>query len=185
MINNRPERDSLFKACDVVSADALSLVRYGLRKAHDRRILNTLKVIDHTLKVETPSGPVWRRYLYDGYGEKRNGDPFDGTGIGRPWPLITGERAHYELAAGNRSEARRLLGTLERLAARSGFLSEQVWDAHDLPARDLRFGRATGSARPLVWAHAEHICLLRSLADNQVFDCPKACKGRYAVAYTR
>ncbi len=27
------------------------------------------------------------------------GAPFDGTGVGRAWPLLTGERAHDELAA--------------------------------------------------------------------------------------
>ena len=58
------------------------------------------KVIDALLKVETPSGPTWHRYNDDGYGEHENGTPFDGTGIGRGWPLLTGERAHYELAAG-------------------------------------------------------------------------------------
>ncbi len=32
--------------------------------------------------------------------------PFDGTGIGRAWPLLTGERAHYELAAGRTARGR-------------------------------------------------------------------------------
>ena len=57
------------------------------------------------LKVDTPVGPAWRRYNGDGYGEHEDGSPFDGTGIGRAWPLLTGERAHYELAAGRREEA--------------------------------------------------------------------------------
>jgi len=37
----------------------------------------------------------------DGYGEHADGHVYDGTGIGRGWPLLTGERGHYELAAGN------------------------------------------------------------------------------------
>ncbi len=36
--------------------------------------------------------------------------PFDGTGIGRPWPLLAGERAHYELAAGRADFRRSLAG---------------------------------------------------------------------------
>ena len=83
-----------------VSPDALALVRFGLRAADDPRIVNTVKVIDALLKVDTPRGPSWHRYNGDGYGEHDDGSPFDGTGTGRAWPLLTGERGHYELAAG-------------------------------------------------------------------------------------
>ena len=93
----------------IVSPDALALVRFGLRAADDPRIVNTVKVIDALLKVETPHGPAWHRYNDDGYGEHADGSPFDGTGIGRAWPLLTGERAHYELAAGRSDEAENLL----------------------------------------------------------------------------
>src|SRR5690606_12905651 len=54
---------------EVVSVDALALVRFGLRAADDPRILNTLKVIDTKLKIDTPLGPCWYRYTNDGYGE--------------------------------------------------------------------------------------------------------------------
>ena len=88
------------KAAHLISPDSLALVRFGLRAADDPRILNTVKVIDALLKVNLPQGPCWYRYNGDGYGEHEDGSPFDGTGIGRPWPLLAGERAHYELAAG-------------------------------------------------------------------------------------
>jgi glucoamylase len=84
----------------LVSPDALALVRFGLRAADDPRMRDTAKVIDALLKIETPTGPAWHRYNDDGYGEHEDGAPFNGTGIGRGWPLLTGERAHYELAAG-------------------------------------------------------------------------------------
>ena len=87
-------------ACHLVSPDALALVRFGLRAADDPRILDTLKVIDALLKVETPQGPAWHRYNGDGYGEHEDGEPFDGTGIGRAWPLLTGERAHLRTGGG-------------------------------------------------------------------------------------
>ena len=89
----------------MVSLDALAFVRFGLRAPDDPRIVNTVKVVDATLKVDTPRGPVWHRYQGDGYGEHADGGPFDGTGVGRAWPLLTGERAHYELAAGRRDVA--------------------------------------------------------------------------------
>ncbi|HVB38663.1 MAG TPA: glycoside hydrolase family 15 protein, partial [Vicinamibacterales bacterium] len=68
-IKNRPPDDSEAQADLIVSPDALALVRFGLRAADDPRILNTVKVIDALLKVDTPNGPAWHRYNDDGYGE--------------------------------------------------------------------------------------------------------------------
>ena len=99
-IKNRPPGQSREPATEIVSVDALALVRFGLARPDDPRIVNTVKVIDRLLRVELPQGPGFRRYNEDGYGEHEDGSPFDGTGIGRAWPLLTAERAHYELAAG-------------------------------------------------------------------------------------
>ena len=98
-VKNVKASEDTRRASHLISPDALALVRFGLRAADDPRIRDTAKVIDALLKVETPSGPTWHRYNDDGYGEHEDGSPFDGTGIGRGWPLLTGERAHYELAA--------------------------------------------------------------------------------------
>ena len=151
----------------MVSLDALAFVRFGLRAADDPRIVNTVKVVDATLKVDTPRGPVWHRYQGDGYGEHADGGPFDGTGVGRAWPLLTGERAHYELAAGRRDVAKQLAHALEALAGESGLLPEQVWDSADIPDRGLFIGHPSGSAMPLVWAHAEYVKLCRSLQEER------------------
>jgi glucoamylase len=180
-IKNRPIEQNCGPAAHIVSPDALALVRFGLRAAGDRRIVNTVKVIDALLKVETPQGPVWRRYNGDRYGEHDDGAPFDGDGKGRPWPLLTGERAHYELAAGRRGEAESLRDALASFANEGGLLPEQVWDAADIPKRELFFGRPSGSAMPLVWAHAEYVKLCRSLADGRVFDTPPQPVQRYQV----
>ena len=69
----------------LVSPDALALVRFGLRAADDPRIVGTVKVIDHLLKTETPTGPGWHRYNDDGYGEHA-----DGAAVrrGRDWPAM-------------------------------------------------------------------------------------------------
>ncbi len=180
-IKNRPPGESDEPAAHIVSPDALALVRFGLRAADDPRILDTVKVIDALLRVEMPGGPAWHRYNDDGYGEHADGGPFDGTGIGRAWPLLTGERAHYELAAGRTAEARRLLGTLASFANEGGMIPEQLWDSPDLPERELFFGRPSGSAMPLVWAHAEYLKLRRSLREGRIFDLPPQPVRRYQV----
>lgn len=180
-IKNRPPGESQYPATHIISPDALALVRFGLRAPDDPRILNTVKVIDALLKVETPLGPCWHRYDGDGYGEHADGSPFDGTGIGRLWPLLTGERAHYEIAAGRLDEARRLLRAMESFANEGGMIPEQIWDAPDVPDRELVYGRPSGSAMPLVWAHAEHVKLRRSLHEERVFDMPPQPVRRYQV----
>ena len=178
-IKNRPEGQGLYRAHDVISADALALVRFGLRRADDPRILATLRAIDHATCKRLPAGPAWYRYTGDGYGEHADGAPFDGTGQGRLWPLLTGERAHIAIAADDFVQAASLLDTMEACTSRGALLPEQVWDAGDIPARELSAGHPSGSAMPLVWAHAEHIKLLRSLADRAVFDMPPQTVRRY------
>jgi glucoamylase len=167
------------KAIDIVSPDALALVRFGLRRADDPRIVNTVKVLDATLKRETKTGPGWVRSTYDGYGEHADGSPFKKTGIGRVWPLLAGERAHYEIALGNRDYALELLRTISRQTSQAGMIPEQVWDADDIPERFLFNGHPAGSGMPLVWAHSEYIKLLRSLHADAVWDMPPHTVERY------
>jgi glucoamylase len=181
--NVRAAEDSR-RASHLVSPDALALVRFGLIAAGNPRIRDTAKVIDALLKVETPSGSTWHRYNDDGYGEHKDGSPFDGTGIGRGWPLLTGERAHYELAAGCIENAQSLLAAMASFANQGGLISEQVWDAPDIPDKELHVGRPSGSAMPLVWAHAEHLKLRRSLHDGRVFDMPPQTVKRYLTDKT-
>ena len=183
-LKNRPQGEGSVAAQNLISADALALVRFGLRRADDPKILDTLKVIDALLKVETPNGPSWRRYNGDGYGEHDDGAPFDGTGVGRVWPVLTGERGHYELAAGNTQQARALLKAMSDFAGPGGLIPEQVWDTDAIPERELFFGQPSGSAMPLVWAHAEYVKLRRSLEDGAVFDLPPQTVKRYLEQHT-
>jgi glucoamylase len=180
-IKNRAPGHSAAPAVQLISPDALALVRFGLREPADPRILNTIKVIDSLLRVQLPQGPCWYRYNNDGYGEHADGSPFDGTGIGRPWPLLAGERAHYELAAGHPEIAESLLRVMESSTMEGRLIPEQVWDAPDIPERDLFTGKQTGSACPLVWAHSEYIKLRRSLRDGKIFDQPTQTVQRYIV----
>ena len=160
-----------------VSVDFLQLVRFGLRSPQDPLILGTLKIADALLKVQTPYGPCWHRYNEDGYGEHDDGSAYDGTGRGRAWPLLSGERGHYELCAGR--DPLPYLETMARMASAGGMLPEQVWDSAPIPARGLAPGRPTGAAMPLVWAHAEYLKLAASRELKRPFDRPAAVWERY------
>jgi glucoamylase len=177
-LNNRPPgtRDT-FQAREIIDGGFLELVRYGVRRADDPLIVDSLKVVDAVLKRGLPQGPGWLRYNGDGYGQRPDGGPYLGWGQGRVWPLLTGERAHYELAAGR--DISSLISTYERFATMGQMLPEQVWDEPNLPARHLQLGKPAGSAVPLVWAHAEYLKLLRSALDGKVFDRIEPVYERY------
>jgi glucoamylase len=175
--NHAPGAPNSFPAKEIVDAGFLELVRYGIRKADDPVITDSLKVIDTVLRVDTPMGPVWRRYNHDGYGQREDGGPYVGWGQGRAWPLLAGERAHFELAAGR--DVKPFIRAIEGFASPTGLLPEQVWDEKDKPQKYMFLGRPTGSAMPLMWAHAEYIKLLRSVSDGQVFDLIPEVAKRY------
>jgi glucoamylase len=166
-------------ARNIVGGDFLQLVRLGVRTADDPIIVDSVAVIDHVLKRNLPQGPCWRRYNHDGYGQKDDGGAFDGTGVGRSWPILTGERGHYELAAGH--DPVPFVESLEKFANVGGMLPEQLWDAADLPDGRMRFGGPTGSAMPLCWAHAEYVSLVRSAQDGVCFDRIEPAFQRYVV----
>lgn len=167
------------RAIDIISPGVLALVRFGLRTPDDPRIVDTIKLLDATLRRDTATGPIWRRSTDDGYGEKADGRPFEKTGIGRGWPLLAGERGHYELAAGRHEAALHLLKTMANQTSECGMIPEQVWDAPNIPKRSLFNGKPTGSGMPLVWAHSEYIKLLRSLHSGKVWDRVPEAEDRY------
>lgn len=175
--NLASDMQSSFPAKEIVDAGFLELVRYGIRKPDDPIILDSLKVIDAVLKVDTPVGPAWHRYNHDGYGQREDGGPYSGWGKGRAWPLLTGERAHFELAAGR--DVKPFIRAIEGFASATGLLPEQVWDERDRPDMFMFLGRPTGSAMPLMWAHAEYMKLLRSVSDGRVFDLIPDVAKRY------
>jgi glucoamylase len=84
-----------------------------------------------------------------------------------------------ELAVGHASSAEALLGAMEDSTGDTRLIPEQVWDAKDIPERELFAGKASGSACPLVWAHSEYIKLRRSLLDGKIFDQPPQTVERY------
>ncbi|MGI8967406.1 MAG: glycoside hydrolase family 15 protein, partial [Limisphaerales bacterium] len=169
-------------ARNIVGGDFLQLVRLGVRDPNDPLIIDSLAVLDQTLKRDLPQGPCWRRYNFDGYGQKPDGSAFDGTGEGRSWPILTGERGLYELAAGR--DPLSFIGAMEKFANAGGMLSEQLWDADDLPDGKMKRGGPSGSAMPLCWAHAEYLSLVRSRKDGVCFDRPEPVYQRYVKSKT-
>ena len=171
------QSDPNLPASAQVGVDFLQLVRFGLRRAEDPLIVASVKVADALLKVDTPAGPCWHRYSQDGYGEHDDGSAYDGTGRGRAWPLLTGERGHYELCCA--ADVLPYLSAMSRMASAGGMLPEQVWDSAPIAARGLLPGRPTGAAMPLVWAHAEYLKLVASRALKRPFDRPTSVWERY------
>lgn len=178
-IKNRGNDPNL-PADEQISTDFLQLVRYGLRNANDPFIVDSVMTVDRLLKVDTPHGPVWRRYNGDGYGEHVDGSAFDGTGHGRGWPLLVGERGHYALAAG--ADVLPYLETMAAMTSPLGLIPEQVWDSAPIPERRLALGKPSGSAMPLVWAHGEFIKLCYSRSLGYAVDRPAATWSRYRGA---
>ncbi|OGP16110.1 MAG: hypothetical protein A2V21_311325 [Deltaproteobacteria bacterium GWC2_55_46] len=179
---NRP-KDRPHHQGEIVDTGFLDLVRFGVRGPSDPHILSSIKVADRFLRFEHNGRVAFHRYNGDGYGEKEDGAPFDGSGVGRPWPLLTGERALYEIMAGG--EAQGYIRSFEEFANEGHLFPEQVWDSESIPARRLYRGRGTGSATPLSWAHAEYIKLLRSARDNAGCDLVEEVKARYIDRLTK
>ena len=175
--NQAPGAPTEWPAQEIISTEFLGLVRYGIRRADDPVVVDTVRLVDRLLRFDTPFGPAWKRYNHDGYGQGPGGAPFLGWGIGRPWPLLTGERGHYELAAGR--DPIPYAQAMERFATPTGLLTEQIWDEDDIPSLGLQRGRPSGAAMPLAWAHAEYLSLLRSIADGKVFDRVPVVEERY------
>jgi glucoamylase len=163
--------------CDMVAMDFLALARFGLRRADDPRLQNTVKVCDAVLGTDTPNGRIFHRYNEDGYGEHSDGAPFDGTGIGRGWPLLGGERGHLAVLAGE--DARPYLAAMAAMTGPCGMIPEQVWDTTPLPEVFLMPGSPTGSAMPLVWAHSEYMKLAYAITTGRPVELLKSVEARY------
>jgi len=165
------------RAHEMVGLEFAYLARLGLRDPGDPRMRNTLAVVDALIRVETPAGPGFYRYNGDGYGEHADGSPFDGQGIGRLWPLLTGERGHLALLQGD--DPLPYLRAMTAMTGRWGLMPEQVWDTDPIPERGLLPGKPTGSAMPLVWAHAEFLKLLSARAQGRPVEILNVVRERY------
>ncbi|PRY31880.1 glycoside hydrolase family 15 protein [Pseudosporangium ferrugineum] len=171
----------------VVDPGFLDLVRLGVLPAADPDVVNSLAVVDAQLGVRTPRGFFWHRASFDGFGEQLDGSPWeygepDGSLVsrGRAWPLLSGERGEYEIAAGDPRAAAARLAAMTRATGPGGMLPEQVWD-RTAPAGGPGFapGTPTFSATPLAWTHAQFLRLARNLAERRITEQPAVVADRY------
>jgi glucoamylase len=176
----------------VLDPSFLDVVRLGVVDAADPAVRNTLSLIDDELGYDTANGRFWHRSSFDGYGEKADGsqwepvEPGSGETIGRGWPLLTGERGEYELAAG--MDAQERLDTMARSADDSSYvLAEQVWDDQPPSAEGSPFvpGEPTFSATPLSWTHAGFIRLAHAIDAGHPVDTPHLVACRYGTSLCR
>jgi glucoamylase len=189
----------------VLDPGFLELVRYGVRKADDPAIRDSLPEVDDlglpddqrlryqfTVGANTFEG--WRRYSFDRYGERTDdGSNFRGDHLanrGRVWPILTGERGHYELAfamldgtlsASEEANVRHYVAAMEHFANNGLMLPEQVWDGvGSNVTHDFTLGKGTNGATPLAWSHAEYAKLVRSLRDRKIWDANAGVSARFA-----
>lgn len=168
----------------VVDPSYLDVVRLGLLPADDPAVVSTLPVVDEDLRVDTPNGPFWHRFSFDGYGETRDGSQWDvteddsGTTLGRGWPLLTGERGEYAVAAGQ--DAAAYLATMAAAAGDADMISEQVWDGRPPTGEACcPAGEGTRAATPLIWSHAGLVRLAWTMQRGEPVDRQDLVTHRY------
>ncbi len=192
----------------VVNGGFQELARLGELPISDSDIQASLGVLDKQISVSTPSGTGYYRYgtsaaqgSADGYGDcyqpsqtscATPGAPWPptDTGTGHLWPVLSGERAESDIAAGQSAGAAGLLNAIINFSSGVGLVPEQAWEDPDLPpspygsdpaTASIGFtdGKAAGSASPLTWAQAQELRLIAGLGDGRTVETPAVTTARY------
>jgi glucoamylase len=192
----------------VIDGGFQELVRLGELPVSDPDVQASLGVLDKQISVSTPSGTGYYRYgtsaaagSADGYGDcyqpsqtscKPTGAPWPptDTGTGHLWPVLSGERAESDIAAGQSSGAASLLNAILNFSSGVGLVPEQAWEDPNLPASpygsdpataSIGFtdGKAAGSASPLTWAQAQELRLITGLGTGRTVETPAVTTARY------
>jgi glucoamylase len=184
----------------VIDAGFLELVRLGELSATDPDVLNSLPVVDATIKKNTPSGPGWLRYNGDGYGDCHvasgncdvEGAPWapSDKGTGHVWPVLSAERGEQALATGSPAFAGQLLAAIDAMSSGVGLVPEQDWDVPNVAASpfgtdpttaSIGFvnGKPAGSAAPLTWGAASQVRLTADLTAGRAIERPAQTVDRY------
>ena len=179
----------------VIDAGFLELVRLGELPANDPAVIQSLPIVDATIRAQTARGPGWHRYNGDGYGDRvSDGRPWapSGQGTGHVWPALSAERAEHALATGDAAGAAALLKGMSAFASGVGLIPEQNWTGATLPASpfgtdptlaSIGFtnGGAAGSASPLTWSAASFVRLTGDLAAGRNVVLPTVTSSRYVT----
>ena len=194
----------------VIDGGFQELVRLGEMPVSDSDIQASLGVEDSHISVSTPSGTGYYRYgtsaaagSADGYGDcyqpsqtscSIQGEPWPTTdvGTGHLWPVLSGERAESDVAAGNLTGATSLLESMAKFSSGVGLVPEQAWENPDLAASpfgsdpttaSIGFtdGQAAGSASPLTWAQAQELRLILAVGAGHTLETPEVTRNRYVT----
>jgi glucan 1,4-alpha-glucosidase len=179
----------------VIDAGFLELTRLGALRASDADVLQSLPVVDATIKSDTPSGPGWHRYNGDGYGDgATDGHPWapSGQGTGHLWPVLSAERGEQSIQTGDSATAIALLDAMASFSSGVGIIPEQDWELPDLApsafgtdptTASIGFlnGQPAGSASPLTWSAGAFVRLFADIAANKLVDQPAATLNRYVT----
>jgi glucoamylase len=194
----------------VIDGGFQELARLGELPVSDPDIQASLGVLDKQISVSTPSGTGYYRYgtsatagSADGYGDcyqpsqtscSTEGEPWPttDTGTGHLWPVLSGERAESDVAAGNRTGASSLLEAMAQFSSGVGLVPEQAWEDPDLPASPygsdpttasvgFTDGKAAGSASPLTWAQAQELRLILDIGAGRTLETPAVTTDRYVT----
>jgi glucoamylase len=184
------------------------LVRLGELPVSDPDVQSSLAIWDKLISVTTPSGTGYYRYgdnagtgSADGYGDcnptsktpcSQAGQPWPTTnsGTGHLWPVLSGERAESDIAAGDPNNAAGLLAAMMNFSSGVGLVPEQDWENPDLPASpfgsnpttaSIGFvdGQPAGSAAPLSWAQAQELRLILDTGAGRALEQPSITADRY------
>jgi len=170
---------------DVIDAGFLELVRLGIKPADDEVIRNSVDTVDETIRVDAGSAAGFYRYNGDGYGERARGDvggpwSVENKGKGRLWPLLTGERAEYELHRDDPDlDPADCLRAIQEFANSGRMIAEQVWDRQHSTDYDWAFGEGTGSATPLAWSMAQYVRLAHGVSAGEPVETPAPVRERF------
>jgi glucoamylase len=182
----------------IIDAGFLEYARLGVLSPADADIVNSLPVVDATIRHSTASGDGFLRYNGDGYGDGfHDGNGPDGhpwapgnKGTGHVWPVLAGERGQYEVSRGQLSAAIKRLEAMRNMSSGVGLIPEQAWDDPDLPASPFgtdptvasigfRNGKPAGSASALTWSAGQFVRLMLDTAAGRVLDRPGYTVDRY------
>ncbi|MGA2924868.1 MAG: glucodextranase DOMON-like domain-containing protein [Solirubrobacteraceae bacterium] len=193
----------------IIDAGFLELVRLGVLPATDPTVRSSLTVVDDTIEASTANGPGFYRYgtsapgSEDGYGDCYQpsasscsviGAPWPptDTGTGHLWPVLSGERGEYDIAAGDSGQAATLLRAMRAMTSGQGLEPEQVWEdpalapspfGSDPATASIGFanGQPAGSASPLTWAQAAYARLTLDLGTGRDLETPSITTARYVT----
>jgi glucoamylase len=177
----------------IIDAGFLEYARLGVLSDRDADLVRSLAVVDATIARDTASGQGFFRYNGDGYGDGLgDGHPWapSDKGNGHLWPVLTGERGQYEVGRGRTGAALDRLDTMRRMSSGVGLITEQAWEAADLPRSPFgtdpttasigfQNGKPAGSASALTWSAGQFVRLMLDTSAGRVLDRPGYTTARY------